>query len=276
LAAISIIGLIIASGLLILNDKQATEHNQYTENSVEDDEEDISQKIRNIFKIISMPSIIIAGISGGLMAGSLEGFADLWGSKFFQSVMNFSKSASISINSNFFIGMCIGGPLLAFLSRAFSSDVAVISMDAMLIAVMFGILFYFTNMNFLLASSAMLFMGILASYQVLVFSFASKLVAAEWTGLAIAVINCINMSFGSVFHFIVSNLIEYNWNGTISSEGIKLYDYNTMVTAFTPIPVAAILGQIGFLYLGLKQSNLSIWDIFNKPGQNNANSVSKG
>ena len=274
LAAISVIGFIIAVGLMLLNDKHAMSESKYNSQTEEQDEE-MSSKIKNIFKIISMPSIIIAGISGGLMAGSLEGFADLWGSKFFQSVMNFSKPASISINSNFFIGMCLGGPVLAFLARAVSSDVVVISLVAMFMAIMFSVLFYFTNMNFLTASMVMLFMGMLASYQVLVFSFASKLVNAEWTGLAIAVINCINMSFGSIFHTIVSNLIEYNWSGVISTEGVKLYDYTTMVAAFTPIPIAAIIGQVGFLYLGLKQINFNLSSVFAKSENDNQSSFSK-
>jgi hypothetical protein len=95
----------------------------------------------------------------------------------------------------------------------------------------------------------MIFLGVLCCYQVIVFTKVSGLVDKKVTGLAIAVTNCINMSFGSLFHTIISYLMQ---SGTlIEMEGEALrYGYSTFIISLSVIPLACFIGQIGFLAVG--------------------------
>ena len=245
LIALSFVGLVIG-GIILL---------------IKGDRNNISEAQEFAFKKILNANILIIGIAGGLMVGSLEGFADLWSLKYFSQIYGFTKEQTSSANSFFFLGMCVGGPILAYFSEYFKSDIFVITICSLLVAFIFAILFSYTsNWSLNLLSILMFVLGILACYQVLVFSLASSLVDKSVTGMAIAVTNCLNMSFGIFFHKIISLLIQYNYNGTIDHiTGEAKYDYTTFVIALSTIPICALLGQIGFLYVSYKLNKQVKW-----------------
>lgn len=249
LIALSFVGLLI--GIIILLIKG--------EEKEIDSIETITQTDHNfsIKQIIFNPIILIVGISGGLMVGALEGFADLWSLKYFSQILGFSKEDSSFANSFFFVGMCVGGPILANLSDYLKSDVVVIMFCAITIALIFIILFYFTqHWSLNLLSSIMFILGIVCCYQILVFSFVSSLVDKSVTGMSIAVANCMNMSFGMFFHKIISILIQYNYNSNMDNDAcVIIYDYQAFVIALSVIPICALLGQFGFLYVSYKLNN---------------------
>lgn len=242
--SLAAVGITIAAIVLMVSDKRIERV---------DTAPNAHPSMQKIFKLLFNPMIILVGIAGGLMVGPLEGFADVWAMPFFEHVHNLSQNDAIFISSLVFLGMCVGGPCLAYLAKITGSNVLVIAMTGACTVIVFFIIFFVHNLSISILSGLMFYLGILSCYQVLVFAFASDLVDRSCAGMAIAIINCLNMSFGHFFHKIISNIMQNRWDGTINALGLPMYDFETYIYALVVIPVACLAGTVGFLYLAFKQ-----------------------
>lgn len=243
LAAVGfIIGLIILSVKINLN------------NEIGDFDKNPSS---TIFKLLVNPTILLIGISGGLMVGALEGFADIWAIPFFKQIYHMDDMESNMATSFIYIGMCFGGPILAIIADWLKSSNLTIIITGLVTIGIFAILLYFQTLNFFISSSLMFLLGIVCCYQVLIFTIVSNLVDIKSAGLAIAIANCINMSFGHFFHKLISTLITSNWDGLSNEFGVAIYSRYDFIIAISAIPICCLVGIGGFCYLSQK-SKMSI------------------
>ena len=208
--------------------------------------------LKSVCKLITNPTILLIGISGGLMVGALEGFADVWAIPFFNQSLGMTKLESTNTTSFVYVGMCFGGPLLALAANAIRSESFMIFITGVLTIAVFAILFYTPSESVILNIALMLFLGILCCYQVLVFTIVSNKVGKSSAGLAIAVTNCINMSFGHFFHTIIGGGFEKSWNGAVDSFGNAVYTSENFIYALFIIPICCFIGQFGFAFLAVK------------------------
>lgn len=209
----------------------------------------------SVIKLVLNPKIILIGISGGLMVGSLEGFADVWAIPFFNQSFAFSETDSTTITSFIYVGMCFGGPVLTIAASLLRSTNLMIFLTGILTITIFVVLFYIPGyyFNFAMSAALMFFLGILCCYQVLVFIVTSESVDQSSIGLAIAVINCINMSFGHFFHTIIGSAFELSWDGALTESNSPLYTHENFIYALAVIPICAFIGQFGFAILATKK-----------------------
>lgn len=203
----------------------------------------------SMFEVISNFRLMLIGISGGLMVGALEGFADVWGIPFFNQIFNFSLVESSQIIMYVYFGMCFGGPILVIFANFIRSESATIVIIAILTSLIFIILFKIEAPSMLTLIAMMFILGIFCCYQVLVFNLASREAQQSSTGLAISSINCINMCFGYVFHSLIGKLFSYYWSGQTNDLGIALYNKTTFIASLSLIPILCILGGIGFSFI---------------------------
>jgi predicted MFS family arabinose efflux permease len=213
--------------------------------------------LSQIFKLLLNPAILVIGISGALMVGSLEGFGDVWAIPFFGQTYGMSATDSATVTSFIYIGMCFGGPILVMISDVLKSPYFTIVLIALLMAILFSTLLYLPTLSFMTASCIMFILGIFCCYQVLVFTIVSNLVSKAQAGLAVAVVNCINMSFGHFFHKIMSIMIQYNWNGELNNLNLPIYSKNDFILSIAIIPICCFIGMLGFIYIGVKQRGVS-------------------
>lgn len=172
-------------------------------NNEQKNNKNVQETAKAVFKLILNPIILLIGLSGGLMVGALEGFADVWAIPFFNQAFGMTKTESTNVTSFVYIGMCFGGPLLALAANALRSTNFMIFLTGILTIIVFVILFYLPPLSVPISAVLMFILGILCCYQVLVFTVVSSQVDKSSAGLAIAVTNCINMSFGHFFHTII-------------------------------------------------------------------------
>jgi predicted MFS family arabinose efflux permease len=205
-----------------------------------------------VFKLLFNPTILLIGLSGGLMVGALEGFADIWAIPFFKEIYNMSDTDSNIVTSFVYIGMCFGGPALALLSDYFKSTNFMIFLTGLFTIIIFLILFFVSSLSFYSSSVLMFSLGIFCCYQVLVFSITSNIVEKTSAGLAIAIVNCINMSFGHFFHKVMSIVIEYSWDGTTSAQGIPIYKRIDYINSIAIVPICCFIGIVGFVIVARK------------------------
>jgi hypothetical protein len=200
-------------------------------------------KIINFTTILSSPIIWWLAFANLLMVGSLEGFADVWGVGYLMKAYNLSKCDAASLTSFIFLGMIFGGPLLAFFSKKIGNYL-VIALCGFGMALAFLILLLNQIYNHLMLSCLFFAIGIMCCYQVIVFAAGSRLVPPKQLGVTIAFLNCINMLGGSFFHTSIGKLMDIFWTGTITSQGLKVYNLEVYQYALSIIPVCSILGAV--------------------------------
>ena len=203
----------------------------------------------SVRELFSNHRLIWIALSGAVMVGPLEGFADVWGISYLSTVHGYTKSHASLITSSIYCGMLLGGPILSFFADKYRAFYTIPALCGLLMALCFGLL--------LLASDAlpsealmviMSFVGILCCYQVIVIGLASQVVPSHLTGLATSFANCMNMLAGSFFHLVMGSIMDLKWSGTLV-DGIKLYDKQSYISAIMIIPIMLILGFIGFTLL---------------------------
>jgi predicted MFS family arabinose efflux permease len=195
-----------------------------------------------VLSLLKNRSIMILAISNLLLVGSLEGFADVWGVNFLTFAYDISKTDAAGMISFIFLGMLIGGPILAFLSESLG-PFKVIALCGLVMTAVFILLLYTCPWMSPMGLRSVLFMvGVCCCYQVIVFSACQRFVPQENLGIAVAFLNAINMLGGSFFHTAIGQAARYFWDGRLI-EGCPLYSTNTLVWSLTVIPICALVGS---------------------------------
>ncbi|AZL15507.1 MFS transporter [Rickettsiales endosymbiont of Stachyamoeba lipophora] len=186
--------------------------------------------------IFSHPTIILICITGGLMIGPLEGFADTWGKQFFKTVYNFDNQEAAWLTSLVFIGMCFGAPLVSLMSEKLKNDIFSILICNFIMILAFG---WLLSQGISKASIAviMTMIGVASSYQITIVTLIMKLIDSRLSALASAVANMIMMLFGYLFHTIIGLSIKFT-----SEIGLGVVDqYKIGITMIPLMMLGALL-----------------------------------
>ncbi|MBA2649030.1 MAG: MFS transporter [Legionella sp.] len=176
-----------------------------------------------------------------LMAGALEGFADVWGIPYLMSSYGFSRSDAALLTSIIFVGILLGGPFLAFLSKKIG-NYAVLGLCGLGLTLSFLLLLSHYIDNWWLLCALFFFIGILCCYQVIMFAAGSTLVPHKYLGITIAFLNCFNMLGGSFFHTLIGKIMDFYWEGTLTQAGLRVYSLQSYHHALMLIPFSALIG----------------------------------
>ena len=204
---------------------------------------------KNFKSLFSMPTLLLIALGNLLMVGPLEGFADVWGVSYLMAAYSFAKTDASFITSSIFIGMIVGGPILAYFSEKFKVPYQITALCGILMAILFAVVLLSNgSLSYMTLSLMMFIVGILCCYQVLIFSMGASTVPLEMRNVTIAFLNCINMLGGVFFHTIIGALMDTFWMGGVS-EGQRVYGASAYEYAIWSIPVAAFIGGIVFFFL---------------------------
>ncbi len=200
----------------------------------------------DIMTVFKNRKVIGTCLCAGLMVGSIEGFADVWGSIFLQQVHGLESSLANSLPSMIFVGMCFGAPLLSFVAEKIGDYLKTIIIAATLMIGCFAVLF-FNFSSSLVFSSVFVLIGVCSAYQILAIYKASTYVKEEVAGLTTACANMIIMIFGYVFHSVIGGVVHC-FGGPSSAAALSW--------GVSVIPIGLCLGGIGFAFLYIQERKL--------------------
>lgn len=187
----------------------------------------------------------IIGLMGGFMVGPLEGFADVWGVKFFHQVHNLTNDQAAFASVLIFLGLGVGGPIMGYLSKYIVNYSKFIASCGILIFILFAVILLTSNLNYLVLYILCLFIGIFSAYQILIFEIASKVAPLHLVGVATSLINMLIMVFGAFFHSIIGYIIQNHFT-PINIGHIRIYDHVAFNSAFAIILIGLVIGVLGF------------------------------
>lgn len=192
--------------------------------------------------LLSNKSLLLLAIGNLLMVGALEGFADVWGVPYLMAAQSISKVSAASIVSFIFMGMLVGGPLLAWVSDRCGSYYAVtIACGLLMAAGLGGFILFNAALTTPLLCGILFAVGAMCCYQVLVFAIGTRLVPSALTNITVAFLNCINMMGGFFFHSLIGSSMDWFESG-VSAGVVHTYSAATFTYALMLIPIASIVG----------------------------------
>ncbi|MFN7038367.1 MAG: MFS transporter [Alphaproteobacteria bacterium] len=215
--------------------------------------------LKQIISIIKNPQIIIIAIANLLMVGALEGFADIWGIIYLTKAYNFTKNDAATVTSSIFFGMIFGGPILSYFADKYNAYAQTLTVSGIIMGLLFISMLqgnnYFSYSNLCVLT---FIIGILCCYQVIIFTFCTKIVDAKLQGISIAFLNCINMLGGSFFHTSIGYILDAQTNNTSISMVNKDYSIDQYTNALYIIPLSSIIGGIMFIFLYRRRAKQSV------------------
>lgn len=206
-----------------------------------------STVISDVKEVLSNLKVVLSCIFAGLMVGTLEGFADVWGTIFFKQVYGFDGTIAASMPSMVYVGMCFGAPVLTLIADKVGSYFITIIGAGITMAICFSLLL-FSHLASGALSLSLVLVGICCAYQILAIYKASTYVRLQVAGLTTAVANMIIMVFGYGFHAAIGWIVNI-MGGTDSSKAL--------IQGLTVIPTALCLGVLGFVWLFIKETALN-------------------
>ena len=193
----------------------------------------------DIKEVLSNHKVILSCLFAGLMVGTLEGFADVWGTVFFSNVYGFDSTLAASMPSMIYIGMCFGSPVLSLIADKAGNYLVTIIGAGVTMAACFSLIL-FSQLSPGALSLGLVLMGVCCAYQILAIYKASTYVRLEVAGLTTAVANMIIMIFGYAFHAIIGGTINMLGGAT---------EAQPLVYGLSVIPIALCIGVCGFVWL---------------------------
>jgi MFS family permease len=194
---------------------------------------------------IKTPYVLSTAVLAALMVGPLEGFADVWGVSFFIKVYGLSKGTAAFLPSLIFLGMCFSAPLMAYIAEKTGRYKLIVQLSALLMGIWF-VLILRCALPLAGVRVALIAIGALSAYQVLVIHINSMRVAAQHSGIVSSLTNMIIMSFGYIFHYVIGVLLDKGWQGEVQN-GLYLYPREAYIMAISVIPLALFLAFLGFM-----------------------------
>lgn len=202
--------------------------------------------VSDIKEVLSNKKVILSCVFAGFMVGTLEGFADVWGTVFFKQVYGFDNTVAATMPSMIYIGMCFGAPVLSLIADRVGSYLVTIIGAGITMAVCFSLLLFLHLPSGVLSLSLIL-VGVCCAYQILAIYKASTYVRVEVAGLTTAIANMIIMIFGYVFHAIIGGIVNVMGGANES---------DALIYGLAVIPGALYLGIYGFVVLFVREKAL--------------------
>jgi predicted MFS family arabinose efflux permease len=200
--------------------------------------------LHDVKQVLTNKNVLMVCICSGLMVGPLEGFADVWGAGFLQSVYKINLAYAAGMTSLIFLGMCIGSSGLTYLADKLQTHMKVIIVCGLFMAMAFiYMLTEQASVSFL--SPLFVAIGFCCAYQIIGIYMASTFVAEKFVGITTAVANMIIMTFGYFFHSTIGLAMgKHQANGMFLAEQYKI--------GLAVIPISLLIACIGFFYLDSK------------------------
>ncbi len=195
--------------------------------------------IDDILQVLKNKNVLMVCLCAGLMVGPLEGFADVWGAGFIQSVYNITPAKAAGITSLMFLGMLFGAPGLTYMADRLNAHIKIIIGAALFMGAVFVVMLLgFGSPETL--SILFTAVGVACAYQIIAIYMASTYVRERHVGLTTAVANMIIMTFGYFFHSIIGIMMGSHQSGGNFSH--EQYQYGLSV-----IPICLFVAAVGFM-----------------------------
>ncbi len=166
---------------------------------------------------------------------SISVVADLWGVSFVGEKFDINKGEAAQMMSSIYFGTACGCPIFAWFSRLIGSVKHAVLIGGIGIIGLLSYLVFVPHIPLWGAYAAFFGIGFCAGAEILCFIGACAMLGPEVSGTMTGFLNCIVTLAGAIIQQHVGIVLDYFWDGAMTTVGIPIYSVHTYQIAFVVI-----------------------------------------
>lgn len=180
--------------------------------------------------------------------------ADLWGAAYLMEKFSLPRATSAQLSLYLYGGLTLGSLLLPWISVKYGMLKETIQICLFGLVIAMALLLFTDNMNVWQLAALLSFIGLLCGAEMICFAGALGYSPVAHSGLALGVINTLNMLGGGFVQQMIGWYLDFQWKGEYAIDGARYYGLTDLNAAFTLLIVIIVI--CGLLTLMVSPSSL--------------------
>jgi|GEM_PF-4157945 len=189
-------------------------------------------------------NLLRIGLVSACLYLTFSAFAELWAVPYLTTTYNLPTTQAASISVLLYVGAAFGSLFVSPLLRIAGSCLAGLRFTAIAILALFMILKIFYPLHHIGVISIFLGLGIVATGQMLAFSWAHESGPESEQGMRLGFANAVTMIAPIFVQPFMGYLLDCFWTGSFSSLGAKVYTANAYNHAILLFPIFCIIALV--------------------------------
>lgn len=203
--------------------------------------------------VIRKPQVWSAGFIAALLFLPTIVFAELWGVNYISKLYGYSPAQASFVTAMIFVGWAIGALFMGIISIFFQNRLALMRIGVIL-ALIFSLIILYVPLTFGLLCLCCILFGMTSAVQVLTFPMGLEVVAKKISGIAGAFVNFLCMLGGMLFQRIAGQILDFEWSGQLTSNGVRVYSIHDYKIAASIIPISLTICAVFICILKIKEN----------------------
>ncbi len=180
--------------------------------------------------------------------------ADLWGAAYLMEKFALPRATSAQLSLYLYGGLTVGSLLLPWFSVKYGMLKETIQVCVFGLVIAMALLLFTDTMAVWQLAVLLSFIGLLCGAEMICFAGALEYSPLAHSGLALGVINTLNMLGGGLVQQMIGWYLDFEWKGEYAIDGARYYGIADLNAAFTLL--IAIIVACGVLTLLISPSSL--------------------
>lgn len=180
----------------------------------------------------------------------LSVMADLWGTAFLIEKYSLPRAQAAGLTLYLYMGLTLGSLVLPWLSLKYHRAKGVIQICIIGLICTLGLLIYGHGLNLWQLAILITLIGIFCGAEMICFAAATRNCTPAISGLALGVVNTLNMLGGGVVQQMIGWTLDLQWKGGHSMTGERYYGVSELEISFSLL--IAIIIACGLLTLKMQ------------------------
>lgn len=185
--------------------------------------------------ILTTPACWLNAIAALGIYACVSVIADLWGVAFCMQAFHFSRTQAAQLTSLIYVGLCVGSIIIPFLSDSLLARKKLILLGLCIIICSLIIFTFGAPTSLTSIACLLLIIGFFAGTEMLCFTNACEAATPAMAGTVTGFVNCVVMLGGSILQNLVGIVMNYSWQGGLTTHGEKIYTLREYQNGFTLI-----------------------------------------
>lgn len=241
LAGIGACGIILLSVMaLVLHPKAMGESKTYKKGDI----------FTSVVKVIKDPIVLLYALLAVGLFAPFSAFAELWGTAFIKQKYGLPAKESTQIALTMYLGMAVGSFIIPLICEKLNKIKEGILLSTVCCTVCILGLMYGDGYSVLGVKGLLFAIGFFGGAEMLCFTGALTRSTSRSSGEIIGVVNTGNMLGAAIMDQVIGSILDARWSGKLDAIGLRVYDTEDFLTAFTSLLfIMAICIISGFILM---------------------------
>lgn len=201
------------------------------------DEKALNQLIHGLKWILQKREVVLFSIIAISVYTPLCVLADLWGAAFMMQKFSLPRDEAAQVSLYMYAGLTIGSLILPWISTHYHRLKEVIFIASLLLMACLLCLLYAQSLSRYELMILLTMIGFLCGAEMICFTGAVLNIQLHQTGLALGIVNTLNMLGGALIQQLIGWYLDWRWAGAVDGEGVRIYDTHELINAFSSLPI---------------------------------------